>query len=108
MLWSKNIYTHYNPVVSFLVTYFQCSRKFTYMCLVFLMWNQIEKIHSSLVMKKMNIFLIKKIVGVKLFVKKTLYIYINIYIYIYIYIYIWKKIIDRNPTVCEEKLTSSK
>ena len=26
---------------------------------------------------------------------------------IYIYIYIWKKIMDSNPTVCEEKLTSN-
>ena len=29
------------------------------------------------------------------------------YAYIYIYIYIWKKIMDSNPTVCEEKLTSN-
>ena len=28
-------------------------------------------------------------------------------IYIYIYIYIWKKIMDSNPTICEEKLTTS-
>ena len=27
-------------------------------------------------------------------------------IYIYIYIYIWKKIMDCNPIICEEKLTS--
>ena len=26
---------------------------------------------------------------------------------IYIYIYIWKKIMDSNPTICEEKLTTS-
>ena len=31
----------------------------------------------------------------------------RIYIYIYIYIYIWKKIMDSNPTICEEKLTSN-
>ena len=30
-----------------------------------------------------------------------------LYKYIYIYIYIWKKIMDSNPTVCEEKLTSN-
>ncbi len=28
-------------------------------------------------------------------------------IYIYIYIYIWKRIMDSNLTVCEEKLTSN-
>ena len=28
-------------------------------------------------------------------------------IYIYIYIYIWKKIMDNNPTICEEKLTTN-
>ena len=33
-------------------------------------------------------------------------VYIYIYIYI-IYIYIWKKIMDSNPTICEEKLTSN-
>ena len=31
----------------------------------------------------------------------------EICIYIYIYIYIWKKIMDSNPTICEEKLTRS-
>ena len=31
----------------------------------------------------------------------------DIYIYIYIYIYIWKKIMDSNSRVCEEKLTSN-
>ena len=34
---------------------------------------------------------------------KTLFINI----YIYIYIYIWKKILDSNPTICEEKLTTN-
>ena len=28
-------------------------------------------------------------------------------VYIYIYIYIWKKIMDNNPTICEEKLTTN-
>ena len=28
-------------------------------------------------------------------------------VYVYIYIYIWKKTMDSNPTVCEEKLTTS-
>ena len=27
--------------------------------------------------------------------------------HIYIYIYIWKKVMDSNPTICEEKLTSN-
>ena len=42
---------------------------------------------------------------------QCLYIYIYEYIVclwiIYIYIYIWKKIMDSNPTICEEKLTTS-
>ena len=32
---------------------------------------------------------------------------LTIYMNIYIYIYIWKKIMDSNPTIWEEKLTTS-
>ena len=31
----------------------------------------------------------------------------KIYIYVSMYIYMWKKIMDSNPTICEEKLTTS-
>ena len=35
------------------------------------------------------------------------YLIVCVCVCIYIYIYIWEKIIDSNPTVCEEKLTSN-